>query len=174
MAQSLKIRFHQFGGNDALRVDCVEQSAPDARQILVTVRAASVNPVDFKIRSGRYPSVKEDRLPYTPGRDVDGIVDSCGAQVTKFRPGDEVFGMVPVFGGGYAEQVVLDERAVAYKPRGLDHLHSAAIPLAGQTAHQGLFRYGKLKAGESILIMADPAVSAISRFNLPRRTGLAC
>lgn len=152
MAKLIKIRFHHFGNNDALGVDRLEQSGPDARQILVSVRAASVNPVDFKIRSGKYPSVKEDRLPYTPGRDVSGIVERCGAQVTRFQAGDEVFGMVPVFGGGYAEQVVLEERAVASKPAGLDHVHAAAVPLAGQTAHQGLFRYGKLKAGESVLI----------------------
>ncbi|WP_458194641.1 hypothetical protein [Bradyrhizobium sp. UFLA05-153] len=59
MAQSIKIRFHQFGSNDVLRVERLEQSGPDARQILVSVRAASVNPVDFKIRSGKYPSVKK-------------------------------------------------------------------------------------------------------------------
>lgn len=152
MAKLIKIRFHQFGGNDVVRVDRLEQSGPDAGQILVSVRAASVNPVDFKIRSGKYPSVQEDRLPYTPGRDVCGIVARCGAQATRFRVGDEIFGMVPVFGGGYAEQVVLDQRAVAHKPAGLDHVHAAAIPLAGQTAHQGLFRHGKLKAGESVLI----------------------
>ncbi|MGY3478525.1 NADP-dependent oxidoreductase [Bradyrhizobium ottawaense] len=135
-----------------LRVERLEQSGPDARQILVRVRAASVNPVDFKIRSGKYPSVKGDRLPYTPGRDVSGIVETCGAQATRFQPGDAVFGMVPVFGGGYAERAVLDERAVADMPVGLDHVQAAAIPLAGQTAYQGLFRRGKLKAGETILI----------------------
>lgn len=152
MARHIKIRFHQFGSNDVLRVERLEQSGPDARQIPVSMRAASVNPVDFKIRSGKYPSVKDDRLPYTPGRDVSGIVETCGAQVTRFRPGDSVFGMVPVFGGGYAEQVVLDERAVARKPAGLDHVHAAAIPLAGQTAYQGLFRHGRLETGESVLI----------------------
>lgn len=152
MAKLIKIRFHRFGGNDMLRVDRLEQSGPDAGQILVSVRAASVNPVDFKIRSGKYPSVREDRLPYTPGRDVCGIVTTCGAQATRFRVGDEVFGMVPVFGGGYAQQVVLDERAAAHKPARLDHVHAAAIPLAGQTAHQGLFRHGQLRAGETILI----------------------
>ncbi|MBR0847220.1 NADP-dependent oxidoreductase [Bradyrhizobium diazoefficiens] len=152
MAKLIKVRFHQFGGNDALRVDQLEQSGPDAGQILVSVRAASVNPVDFKIRSGKYPSVQEDRLPYTPGRDVCGIVEKCGAQATRFRPGDAVFGMVSVFGGGYAEQVVLDERAAADMPVALDHVHAAAVPLAGQTAYQGLFRHGKLKAGETVLI----------------------
>jgi NADPH:quinone reductase-like Zn-dependent oxidoreductase len=119
---------------------------------LVTVKAASVNPVDFKIRNGKYPAVQEDRLPYTLGRDVSGIVDKCGPQATAFKVGDEVFGMVGIGGGGYAEKAVLDQRAIARKPRTLDHTHAAAIPLAGQTAWQGLFRHGQLKAGQSVLI----------------------
>jgi NADPH:quinone reductase-like Zn-dependent oxidoreductase len=147
-----KVRFHSFGGPDVLRIEEVECSMPDARQVLVGVKAASVNPVDFKIRSGKYPAVKEDRLPYTPGRDVSGVVEKCGAQSTQFKVGDEVVGMVGIGGGGYAERAVLDEAAISLKPREIDHVHAAAIPLAGQTAWQGLFRYGQLKAGQSVLI----------------------
>ncbi|MGY4363768.1 oxidoreductase [Bradyrhizobium japonicum] len=152
MTRIRKIRFHRFGDNEVPQLDEIEQSGPDARQILVTVRAASVNSVDFKIRSGKYPSVKDDRLPYTPGRDVSGIVLQCGAEVDCVRVGDEVIGMVPIWGGGYAEQVILDERAIAIKPAGFDHIHAAAIPLARQTAHQGLFRHGQLRSGEAVLI----------------------
>jgi NADPH:quinone reductase-like Zn-dependent oxidoreductase len=147
-----KVRIHGFGGPDVLRVDEVEPSMPDALQILVGVRAASINPVDVKIRNGRYPAVQEDRLPYTLGRDVSGVVEKCGAQVTRFTVGDEVAGMVGIGGGGYAEKAVLDERAIARKPPEIDHVHAAAIPLAGQTAWQGLFRYGQLKAGQAVLI----------------------
>jgi NADPH:quinone reductase-like Zn-dependent oxidoreductase len=147
-----KVRFHRFGGPDVLRAEEVELSMPDARQVLVSVKAASVNPVDFKIRSGKYQAVKEDRLPYTPGRDVSGIVEKCGAQATRFKVGDEVVGMVGIAGGGYAEKAVLDEAAIARKPQEIDHVHAAAIPLAGQTAWQGLFRYGQLKAGQAVLI----------------------
>ena len=118
----------------------------------MSVRAASVNPVDFKIRSGKYPAVKNDRLPYTLGRDVSGVVEKCGDQATRFKVGAEVFGIVGIHGGGYAEQAVLDQNAITAKPAGLDHVHAAAIPLAGQTAWQGLFRYGGLKAGQSALI----------------------
>jgi NADPH:quinone reductase-like Zn-dependent oxidoreductase len=146
------MRFHRFGGPEVLQSDTVEPSGPDAGQILVSVRAASVNPVDFKIRSGKYPAVKNDRLPYTPGRDVSGTVLACGAQATRFKPGDDVFGIVNIYGGGYAEQVVLDEDAVALKPARLDHVDAAAIPLAGQTAWQGLFRHGGLQPGQSVLI----------------------
>jgi len=152
MTQSAQIRIHRFGGPDVLQLDTIEPSAPDAGQVLVAVYAASVNPVDFKIRSGKYPSVRDDRLPYTLGRDVSGVVEKCGAQATRFKVGDEVFGMVGIYGGGYAEHVVLEQHAIAAKPSGLDHVHAAAIPLAGQTAWQGLFRHGGLKAGQSVLI----------------------
>jgi NADPH:quinone reductase-like Zn-dependent oxidoreductase len=152
MAPIRKMRFHRFGGPEVIQSDSVEPSGPDAGQIMIAVRAASVNPVDFKIRSGKYPAVKDDRLPYTPGRDVSGTVLACGAQAMRFKPGDEVFGIVDIHGGGYAAQAVLDERAVALKPAMLDHVHAAAIPLAGQTAWQGLFRHGGLQPGQSVLI----------------------
>jgi NADPH:quinone reductase-like Zn-dependent oxidoreductase len=152
MSTIREFRIHRFGGPEVLRLDEVEPSLPDASQVLVAVKAASVNPVDFKIRSGKYPAVKEDRLPYTLGRDVSGVVEKCGAQVTAFRVGDEVFGMVGIGGGGYAEKAVLDEKAIVRKPELLDHAHAGAIPLAGQTAWQGLFRYGQLKARQSVLI----------------------
>jgi NADPH:quinone reductase-like Zn-dependent oxidoreductase len=152
MSKVLKMRIHGFGGNEVVSADDIEPSLPDAGQILVAVRAASVNPVDFKIRLGKYPAVKDDRLPYTLGRDVSGVVEKCGAQAERFKIGDEVFGMVGIGGGGYSEKAVLDETAVALKPAKLDHTHAAAIPLAGQTAWQGLFRHGGLKPGQSVLI----------------------
>jgi len=146
------IRFHRFGGSDVLATEDLETSQPDAGEVLVAVHAASVNPVDFKIRSGKYPAVKSDRLPYTLGRDVSGTIEKCGAQATRFKVGDQVFGMVGIHGGGYADRAVVNQTSIAAKPARLDHAHAAAIPLAGQTAWQGLFRYGLLKAGQSVLI----------------------
>jgi NADPH:quinone reductase-like Zn-dependent oxidoreductase len=146
------VRIHRFGGIDTLKYEDVELSMPDATEILIASRAASVNPVDFKIRSGKYPAVKEDKLPYTLGRDACGIVEVCGAGANKFKVGDEVFGIVGIHGGGYAQKVLLDQNAVATKPKTADHVHAAAVPLAGQTAWQGLFRYGKVIPGQKILI----------------------
>jgi NADPH:quinone reductase-like Zn-dependent oxidoreductase len=146
------MRIHRFGGPEVLQADEIELSQPDAGQIRLRVKAASINPVDFKIRGGKYPAVKEDRLPYTLGRDACGIVETCGAQATTFKPGDEIFGMVGIAGGGYAQAVLLDENAAAARPSGIDHAQAAAIPLAGQTAWQGLFRHGRLKPGQSVLI----------------------
>lgn len=111
-----------------------------------------MNPVD-KIRSGKYPAVKGDRLlPYTLERDVSGIVEKCGAQATRFKIEDEVFGMVGIDSGGYSEKVLLDDRAITTKRPSLDHVHAAAILLAAQTVSQGLFKYGQLKPRQSILI----------------------
>jgi NADPH:quinone reductase-like Zn-dependent oxidoreductase len=150
MTKIRMMRIHRFGGD--LQPDDVEPSQPDASQVLIAVKAASINPVDFKIRSGKYPAVKEDRLPYTPGRDASGIVEQCGARAMAFKVGDEVFGMVGIRGGGYAQKVVLDQDAITAKPPGIDHAHAAALVLAGQTAWQGLFRHGGLQAGQSVLI----------------------
>jgi NADPH:quinone reductase-like Zn-dependent oxidoreductase len=147
-----KVRIHRFGGPEVLQIDEVEYSQPDAGQVLVGVKAASINPVDFKIRSGKYPAVNEDRLPYALGRDVSGIVEQLGAQATLFKIGDAVLGMVGIGGGGYAEKAVLDQQALTLKPTSIDFTHAAAIPLAGQTAWQGLFRHGQLKSGQSVLI----------------------
>jgi NADPH:quinone reductase-like Zn-dependent oxidoreductase len=146
------VRLHRFGGKEVLTTEELDVSQPDAGEVLVAVRAASVNPVDFKIRSGKYPAVQIDRLPYTLGRDLSGVVEKCGAQVTRFKPGDEVFGMVGIHGGAYAERAVVGQHAIAAKPPELDHVHATAIPLAGLTAWQGLFRHGRLKAGQSVLI----------------------
>jgi NADPH:quinone reductase-like Zn-dependent oxidoreductase len=152
MRKVRKMRLHAFGEHEILHADLLDMSNPDAAQVLVKVRAASINPVDFKIRSGKYPAVKEDRLPYTLGRDVAGVIEECGAQANAFKVGDEVMGMVGINGGGYADKVVLDQLAVARKPTTIDHAHAAAIPLAGLTAWQGLFRHGQLRAQQTVLI----------------------
>jgi NADPH:quinone reductase-like Zn-dependent oxidoreductase len=147
-----KVRIHRFGASDVVQIDEVEPSPPNPWQVLVSVKAASVNPVDFKTRNGQYPPVNQDRLPYTLGRDVSGVVEKCGAQASLFQIGDEVVGVVGVDGGGFAEKALLDQQALARKPTMLDHAHAAAIPVAGTTAWQGLFRHGQLMKGQSVLI----------------------
>jgi len=146
-------RFDKFGPMDVLHADQVGVSQPGALEVLISVGAASVNPVDYKIRSGLYPVVGEDRLPYTLGRDVSGVIEVCGPQATAFKVGDEVFGLVDMHGGGYSQKVVLNQAAIATKPAGMGHIQAASIPVAGQTAFQGLFWYGDLKAGQSVLIL---------------------
>lgn len=135
--------------------------------------AASVNPVDSKIRSGKYPAVKNDRLPYTLGPDISGTMEKCGAPATRFKVGDEVLGMMDNHGGGYAQQAIVDQDAIAAKAPGLDHVHATAIPLAGLTAWQGLFKHGRLKEGQSVST-ADRAGLVISPSSLRKPKAPAC
>lgn len=146
------VEIERFGGPDTLRIDEIPVPKPRGREVLVKVRAAGVNPVDYKIRSGKYPPIKEDSLPYVLGRDVAGDVVALGAEATKFIIGEDIFGMPRIGRGGYAEYVVLDEDEAAHVPAELDYLSAGAVPLAALTAWQGLFRHGGLRAGQSVLI----------------------
>src|ERR1700722_17069820 len=100
MAKILKMRIHSFGDSAALQADTVEPSLPDASQVLVRAKAASVIPVDFKIRSGNPPALKGGGLPCAAGREGSGVFEQGGPQATQYKIGDEVFGIVGIGGGG--------------------------------------------------------------------------
>lgn len=144
------VRIHEFGGPETLRVEDLPRPRPAAGEVLVRVQAASVNPVDYKIRNGGY--LPEDQLPLTLGRDVAGTVDIAGEQAGDYRPGDAVYAMLPRDRGGYAEFVTVAAADCARKPERLDFIQAAAVPLAGLTAWQGLFDHGRLAAGHRVLI----------------------
>src|SRR3569832_263136 len=146
------VRIHSFGDADVLKVE--EVPPPDAKdnQIVIRVMAASVNPVDNKIRSGKYPRVKQDQLPKVLGRDVAGVVERAGRNVRKFKKGDAVYAILGNDIGGYAEYTLVTEAEAARKPKQLDFVQAAAVPLAALTAWQCLFDQGGLKAGQRVLI----------------------
>jgi NADPH:quinone reductase-like Zn-dependent oxidoreductase len=146
------IRIASFGGPEVLRLEQIAIPTPAIGEVLLKVRAASVNPVDYKIRSGKYPAVKADKLPYILGRDVCGVVEI--SQSTRFAQGDNLYGVPGIDRGGYAEYVVLKDHEAARKPETLDDTAAAAVPLAGLTAWQGLFRHGGVTAGQRVLIHA--------------------
>ena len=141
-----------FGGPDVLGIAEVERPQPLPSEVLVRVVAVGVNPVDASIRSGAWPLLGNP--PFVLGWDISGVVEQTGAGVTRFRPGDEVYGMpyFPRAVGGYAEFVVASSRHLAYKPTRLNHRHSAALPLAGLTAWQGLVDAAQLQEGQRVLI----------------------
>jgi NADPH:quinone reductase-like Zn-dependent oxidoreductase len=146
------IRIREFGGPEMLRLESVEVPTPGTGELLVKVAAAGVNPVDYKIRSGRYPAVKQDKLPFVLGREVAGIVVECGQAASQFCEGDAVFAMPGIGRGGYAEYAVVKVTEAAPKPASLDVIQAGAVPLAALTAWQGLFKYGNLKQGQRLLI----------------------
>lgn len=142
-----------LGGPEVLQLTELPRPAPGPGQILVAVHAAGLNPTDFKHRALRIflPSP-----PLTLGWDVSGTVVETGYGVTLFRPGDEVFGMLPYphGAGSHAEYVTGPARAFAAKPAGIDHVQAAALPLAALTAWQALVDTAGLRAGQRVLIHA--------------------
>ncbi|MFE0177103.1 NADP-dependent oxidoreductase [Streptomyces sp. NPDC059002] len=132
----------------------VDRPVPGLTEILVKVHAAGVNPVDWKTRAeGAFGTWGDTPIL---GYDVSGVVEEVGPGVTLYRPGDEVFGMprFPEQTGGYAEFVTAPARRFAPKPRGIDHVQAAALPLAALTAWQGLVETAGLRSGQRVLIHA--------------------
>jgi NADPH:quinone reductase-like Zn-dependent oxidoreductase len=144
------VRIHQFGGPEVLRIEA--QPRPEALpgEVLVRVEAASVNPVDYKMRNGGY--VPKSALPLTLGRDVAGVVEATASEGGRFKVGDAVYAMLARDRGGYVEFVAVKAADCARKPAKLDFIQAAAVPLAALTAWQGLFDYGHLAAGQRVLI----------------------
>lgn len=143
---------HSFGPPEVLQIEDIATPAPRADEVLIKVIAASVNPIDYKIRAGQYPGVTREQLPIVLGRDVAGTVAQCGAAVQKFKVGDPVYALLDRDHGGYAEYTIVKERDLTSKPHRLDYTEAAAVPLAALTAWQGLFDHGGLKAGQHVLV----------------------
>lgn len=144
-------RIHQFGSADVIHMESVEIPTPATDEVLIQVGAASINPVDYKIREGQFPPVQADQLPLTLGRDLAGIVQAVGSGVSNVRKGDAVFSMVGA-DGSYADYALVKASYVAPVPPKLDFATAASVPLAAQTAWQALFDHGKLQAEQSVLI----------------------
>lgn len=148
-------RIHRYGPPEVFRIDEVPEPTPGPRDLLVEVRASSVNPVDYKIRSGGQRALIHYRLPWTLGLDFSGVVKKVGEKVTRFEVGDEVYGS-PTHRrpGCYAEYTLVDERQAGRKPRNLSHREAASIPLVGLTAWGAVVVKGRLRAGQKAFIMA--------------------
>ncbi|WKX72136.1 NADP-dependent oxidoreductase [Streptomyces sp. XD-27] len=143
-----------WGAPEVLAPIEVDRPEPGLTEILVRVRAAGVNPVDWKVRANG--PIGPVGAPPILGYDVSGTVEAVGPGVTLFAPGDEVFGMprFPEQAGGYAEFVTAPARRFVRKPVGVDHVQAAALPLAALTAWQSLVDTAGLRAGQRVLIHA--------------------
>ena len=149
------VRVHKYGGPEVLRFEDVPRPTPGSGELLVKVHAASVNPIDWKIRAGYMKDYIPLPLPFIPGWDVSGVVEAVGPGVTKFKKGDEVYARSDLAAhgyGSYAEYVEVKETETALKPRAVDHVHAAAIPVAAVAAWRALFDGAGLKKGQKVLI----------------------
>lgn len=154
----MKAVYHEdFGPADVLKYGDVPRPSPGRDEVLIRVRAAGVNPVDWKIREGLLKTRMPHQFPIIPGWDVAGVVAEVGPGVSGFRKGDAVYAYArkPVIKDGcYAEFVTLPARQIAPKPRSLSFEEAAAVPLAALTAWQALFDAAGLGKGQTVLVHA--------------------
>ena len=150
------VQLDRFGGPEVLELREVERPAPVPTEVLVRVHAAGVNPVDWKTRAAGAFLASLASPPYTLGWDVSGVVEEVGGGVSRFQPGDEVYGMprFPWQAGAYADYVTAPSRHFAPKPAGLSHEEAAALPLAGLTAWQALVDTADVQEGQRVLVHA--------------------
>ncbi len=147
--------YTSYGSPDALELREVEKPVPKPNQVLVKIQAASVNPLDWRMLHGKPVVIRLMGMGiFKPkqqilGADIAGRVEAVGAEVTQFKPGDEVFGTTL---GGFAEYGCSSEKSLAKKPASMSFEQAAAVPIAGLTALQGLRDIGGLQAGKSVLI----------------------
>ncbi|WP_031485581.1 NADP-dependent oxidoreductase [Streptomyces bicolor] len=142
-----------LGGPEVLKEAELERPAPRPNEVLVRVRAAGVNPTDWKHRAtGGFLG----EPPFVLGWDVSGVVEAVGIGVARFKPGDEVFGMLsyPFGHGSHAEYVTAPARVFAHKPASIDHTQAGALPLVSLTAWQALVEYADLQPGQRVLVHA--------------------
>ena len=150
------ITYSRYGDADVLELTELPTPKVGPDSVLVRVRAASVNPVDWKVRAGYLDPLMDVTFPAVPGWDVAGVVERVGLDTPELQVGDEVYGYVRrdwVQGGTFAELVAAPVRTLARKPATLSFEEAAAVPLAGLTAYQAIRRSG-VRSGQTVLVQA--------------------
>lgn len=145
-----------FGGVEVLKLSEVPVPQPTDSQILVEIKYAAINPVDWKIRQGYLKDIFPHIFPVILGWDAAGVVAKVGKNVRNFKVGDKVYSYTrkpEVHGGTYAQFVTLDEASVAHMPTTIDFAQASSLPLTGLTAYQALHDIASIRAGENVLIL---------------------
>ncbi len=151
----LAAHIQRYGGPERLIVGELPEPTPGPHDLLVAVAAASVNPIDFKLRDGKLKALMPLPMPLILGNDLSGTVLTVGSAVTRFKVGDRIVARLDKQRiGAFAERAVVGESEAALAPTRIDLIDAAALPLAGLTAWQALFELGQLSAGQSLLVHA--------------------
>src|SRR3954469_2970854 len=145
------VLIRSYGGADAAVIGEIAKPTAGQKQVLVRVRAAGVNAIDWKVREGYVRNAFPIQLPAALGIELAGVVEDVGPGVSRFNVGDRVMGPLGAL-GAYAEFVAVNEANLSLTPAGLDDVHAAAIPVAAVSAWQSLHHAGQIHAGQRILI----------------------
>ncbi len=164
-------RFRDYGGPDTQEFAELDRPRPGPGEIVVQVRAAGVNPVDHKVRSGMFKDFQSRQLPSEFGSEVAGVVAELGAGVEGFSLGDEVLGWPAPGHGAFSEYTVVTADSVVAKPAGVGFVEAAALPVAAATAYDGLAQLG-LTGGQSLLITGIGGGVGVAAAQLARHAGV--
>jgi NADPH:quinone reductase-like Zn-dependent oxidoreductase len=163
------VRIQRFGSPEVISLDDVPKPEAGNGEVVVQVKAAGIGPWDALIRSGN--SVLSQPLPLILGSDLSGVVDSVGAGVEILQVGDEVFGVTNErFTGAYAEYAVSKAAMIAPKPKTLNHVHAASVPVVAVTAWQMVFDFAQL-SGQTVLIHGGAGNVGAYAVQLAKRAG---
>ncbi|MBL4621469.1 MAG: NADP-dependent oxidoreductase [Immundisolibacteraceae bacterium] len=168
------IVFEEYGDSSVLKFTDAPMPPIKADQVLIKVRAAAINPIDWRIRSGGLAKFVECDFPVIPGREVAGVVEQVGADVSRFIVGDEVFGFLQQMEmkwGSCAEYVPADAHKLAHKPAGVSHEQATALPVSVHTAQQALFTHAGLESGQTVLIHAAAGAVGAMAVQLAKLAG---
>lgn len=163
------IRVHEFGGPEVLKLEEVADQQPGPGQLVVRVHAVGVNPVEAYVRTGTY--AMKPSLPYTPGADAAGVVETVGKGVTNAKVGDRVYTSGSL-SGTYAEQTLCAEAQVHPLPANVSFEQGAAMGVAYGTAYRGMFQRGGGKPGETILVHGASGGVGTAAVQLARAAGM--
>ncbi|WP_163581364.1 NADP-dependent oxidoreductase [Gracilibacillus saliphilus] len=163
---------NKYGSKDVLEEGQVTLPELGEHQVLVRVKATSINPIDWKLREGYLKQMFDWEFPIILGWDVAGVIEAVGSAVSDWQEGDEVFARPETTRfGTYAEYTVVDDHLLAKKPANISFEEAAAVPLAGMTAYQGLFDHGHLKEGEKVLVHAGAGGVGTYAIQLAKEAG---
>ncbi len=143
------IQAHDYGGPEVLRFEKTLRPQPNADQVLIRLKAAGVNPADWKYRAGLYKQFMPLQFPWTPGLEGSGVIEAVGANVTTLKKGDEVYGLVA---GGYAEYALALANEMQLKPTGLTFEQAAALPMGALTAWGAVIETARVETGQRVLV----------------------
>ncbi|WP_080237320.1 NAD(P)-dependent alcohol dehydrogenase [Spirosoma rigui] len=167
-----KVQYNQFGDESVL--DVVEQAVPAIKndQLLIRVKAVSINPLDWKVYGGEMTLMSGSKFPKSLGIDFSGIVEQTGSAVTRFKAGDAVMGLLDVFkGGALAEYIAVSQTDIAPKPTNLSFEQAAALPLTGLSALQIIDQMASVGPNQDVLINGATGGVGVFAVQLAKKRG---
>ncbi len=163
------ILVYEFGGPEVMRFEELPTPRPGPGQVLVSVKAAGVNPVDTYIRSGTY--ARKPKLPYTPGTDGAGVIEAVGEGVKRVKPGDRVY-TAATLGGTYAQYTLALESQVHRLPERISFAQGSAVYVPYATAYRALHHFARARGGERVLIHGASGGVGIAAVQMARAMGM--